>query len=92
MQNKLFVGNLSFTCSDSQLSELFGEYGEVTSAKVVTDRDTGRARGFAFVEMSSQQQAEDAIRGLEGHEFGGRVLHVSIAQPKEQRSNNYSRR
>jgi RNA recognition motif-containing protein len=93
MQNKLFVGNIAFTCNDAQLKDLFSEYGEVTSAKVVTDRDTGKARGFAFVEMSTQEQAEDAMRGLEGREFGGRTLHVSLAQPREQRSNsNYSRR
>lgn len=89
MQNKLFVRNLSFNCEDRELSDLFTRFGEVTSAKIATDRDTGRGRGFGFVEMSTQQQAEDAIRGLDSREFGGRVIHVAMSEPREKRSNNY---
>ncbi len=87
MQNKLFVRNLSFSCSDSDLRELFTQFGEVTSVTIATDRDTGRARGFGFVEMATQQQAEAAIRGLEGTEFGGRTLHVAMSEPREKRTN-----
>ncbi|HEY9791495.1 MAG TPA: RNA-binding protein [Candidatus Obscuribacterales bacterium] len=89
MQNKLFVRNLSFNCADQELNELFTQFGEVTSAKIATDRDTGRGRGFGFVEMATQQQAEAAIRGLEGREFGGRTLHVAVSEPREKRSNGY---
>ena len=86
MQNKLFVRNLSFNCADSDLVELFTQFGEVTSATVATDRDTGRGRGFGFVEMATQQQAEAAIRGLEGTEFGGRQIHVAMSEPREKRA------
>lgn len=86
MQNKLFVRNLPYKCADADLEELFSQYGEVTSAKVAVDRDTGRGRGFGFVEMSTQQQAEAAIRGLEGRDFDGRTLHVAMSEPRENRS------
>ena len=92
MQNKLFVRNLAFQCADSDLRELFTQFGEVTSVQIATDRDTGRARGFAFVEMATQQQAEAAIRGLEGREFGGRTLHVAISEPREKRPNHGGKR
>jgi len=92
MQNKLFVRNLAFNCADTDLRGLFAQFGEVTSVQIATDRDTGRARGFAFVEMSTQQQAEAAIRGLEGREFAGRMLHVAISEPREKRSNNGGKR
>lgn len=85
MQNKLFVRNLSFKCADTDLKELFTEFGEVTSVIIPTDRDTGRARGFGFVEMATQQQAEAAIHGLEGREFGGRTLHVAMSEPRDKR-------
>lgn len=91
MQNKLFVRNLSFNCADSDLSELFTQFGEVTSAKVAVDRDTGRGRGFGFVEMSTQKAAEEAIRGLEGREFEGRVIHVAMSEPREKRSGGGNR-
>lgn len=91
MQNKLFVRNLSFTCTEYEVRELFTRFGEVTSVKIATDRDTGRGRGFGFVEMSTQQQAEEAIRGLEGRDFAGRTLHVAMSEPREKRSNGGSR-
>jgi cold-inducible RNA-binding protein len=86
MQNKLFVRNLPFNCVDSELGELFTQFGEVTSAKIAVERDTGRGRGFGFVEMATQKQAEDAIRGLDSREYGGRVIHVAISEPRESRS------
>jgi RNA recognition motif-containing protein len=89
MQNKLFVRNLSFKCGDGELSELFTEFGEVKSATIAVDRETGRGRGFGFVEMATQQQAEAAIRGLEGRDFGGRTIHVAVSEPREKRSNTY---
>ncbi len=88
MNNKLFVGNLSFSVKDSDLQDLFAQFGEVTSAKVITDRDTGRPRGFAFVEMGSQAAAESAIKGLNGKDVDGRQIAVSVSQPKPPRSNN----
>jgi len=86
--NKLFVRNLSFNTEDSDLTELFSSFGEVTSAKVAVDRDTGRGRGFGFVEMNSQQSAEAAIRGLEGTEFGGRTIHVAVSEPRVGRNSS----
>jgi cold-inducible RNA-binding protein len=82
MNNKLFVGNLSYNVAEEDLRQLFGQFGAVTSAVLPTDRDTGRPRGFAFVEMESQLAAEAAIKGLDGHQIGGRELRVSISQPK----------
>ena len=82
MNNKLFVGNLSYTVGEEELTQLFGQYGEVTSASVPKDRDTGRPRGFAFVEMQSQAAAEAAIKGLDGRAVAGREMKVSISQPK----------
>lgn len=82
MNNKLFVGNLSFKLSDSELEELFAQHGTVLSCSVPTDRDTGRKRGFAFIEMSTQAEAEAAIKALNGFEVDGRQLAVSISQPK----------
>lgn len=82
MNNKLFVGNLAYTVGEEDLRQLFSQYGEVTSAAVPKDRDTGRPRGFAFVEMNSQAAAEAAIKGLDGYQFSGREMKVGISQPK----------
>ncbi len=82
MNNKLFVGNLSFKLSDTALEELFAQHGTVLSCSVPTDRETGRKRGFAFIEMSTQAEAEAAIKALNGYEVEGRPLAVSISQPK----------
>ena len=89
MNNKLFVGNLSYTVVEDELRELFGQYGEVTSAVVPKDRDTGRPRGFAFVEMQSQAAAEAAIKGLDGRQFAGREMKVGISQPKPRTGGRY---
>jgi RNA recognition motif-containing protein len=85
MGNKLYVGNLTYDTTDQKLRELFGSYGEVQSAQVVMDRDTGRSKGFGFVEMSNNQEAQAAIAGLNGQDAGGRQLTVNEARPREDR-------
>jgi RNA recognition motif-containing protein len=85
---KLYVGNLSFNTSASDLQNMFGELGTVESANLIEDRETGRSRGFAFVEMSSQAEGENAIAQLNGKEIDGRELKVNEAKPQEKRANN----
>ena len=85
MSMKLYVGNLSFETSSGDLQELFAQAGTVESASVVEDRDTGRSRGFGFVEMSSKEEGEAAISQLNGREVGGRALTVNEAKPREDR-------
>jgi RNA recognition motif-containing protein len=79
---KLFVGNFSFSTTEADLQSLFAPYGNIDSVTVVTDRQTGRSRGFGFVEMSDRGEAEKAIEGLNGKEVGGRTLNVNEARPK----------
>jgi len=81
---KLFVGNLDFGATEQSLRSLFEQYGTVDSVSVVTDRDTGRSRGFGFVEMSSPQEAEQAIAALNGANLGGRAINVNEARPKTE--------
>lgn len=83
---KLYVGNLSFDTSNSELQELFASVGTVESATVVEDRDTGRSRGFGFVEMSTKEEGENAIDQLNGKEINGRELKVNEAKPRENRA------
>ena len=83
MGKKLYVGNLSFDTTSSQLEEMFAPYGTVASAQVITDRDTGRSKGFGFVEMGTDKEAEAAIAGMSGQMVGGRSLTVNEARPKE---------
>ncbi len=85
MQNKLFVRNLSFKTTEDELERLFAEHGEVKSARIATDRDTGRPRGFAFVEMKSETEAQAAITALDSQEFGGRPLYVAFSEERERR-------
>jgi cold-inducible RNA-binding protein len=85
MSMKLYVGNLSFQTSSQELGDIFGEFGTVESATVVEDRETGRSRGFGFVEMSSQEEGEKAIAELNGQEVGGRQIKVNEAKPREDR-------
>src|SRR5580693_7509730 len=80
--SNIFVGNMSFQTSEDDLRSLFQSYGEIVRVNIPTDRDTGRARGFAFVEMSNQAEAAAAIAGLNGKELDGRALRVNEAQPK----------
>ena len=81
----LFVGSLSFQTTESELTALFKTFGEVTRVQVAIDRETGRARGFAFVEMPNDEEAAKAIAGLEGKAFGGRNIRVSEARPRAER-------
>ncbi len=83
MSMKLYVGNLSFNTSTQDLEEIFGEVGTVESTNIIEDRDTGRSRGFAFVEMSSKEEGERAIAELNGKEFDGRELKINEAKPRE---------
>ena len=84
----IYVSNLSFNVQDEDLKDFFTEYGEVTSAKVVTDKMTQRSRGFGFVEMTDNAAAEKAISELDGASVQGRNIRVTVAKPKEERSNN----
>jgi RNA recognition motif-containing protein len=85
VNNKLFVGNLSFTTAEGVLMETFAAYGTVSEAILMTDKMTGRSRGFAFVTMSTDEEAQAAIDGLNGKELDGRRINVNIARPKEDR-------
>ena len=86
MSTKLHIGNLAFETTSQELQELFAQAGTVQSASVVEDRDTGRSRGFAFVEMSSEEEATSAIAQFNGKQIGGRSLKVNEAKPRENRS------
>lgn len=81
----MYVGNLSFDVTQSQLQEMFTPYGNVQSAQLISDRDTGRSKGFGFVEMSSDKEAEAAINGMNGQMVDGRALTVNEARPREER-------
>jgi len=82
---KIYVGGLPYSVSDGQLEELFSAHGSVESARVITDRMTGRSKGFGFVEMASESEAEAAINSLNGTQLGGRTLTVNEARPRENR-------
>ncbi len=89
----IYVSNLSFHTTDDDLQNMFSKFGQVTSAKVIMDRESGRSRGFGFVEMSSEQEGKDAMLGLNNKEIEGRAISVSVAREKEERSgsNSFSR-
>ena len=84
---KIYVGNLSFDTNDRELNETFSPFGEVISAQVIMDRESGRSRGFGFVEMADETNARDAISGLNGTDLGGRALPVNEAKPREAQGN-----
>src|SRR3989440_13045929 len=86
MAKKLYVGNLSYNVDSSELEQLFGQHGTVVSAQIINDRDTGRSKGFGFVEMASDAEADAAIAALNGQEHEGRALTVNEARPREERS------
>ncbi|MBT3260738.1 RNA-binding protein [bacterium] len=88
MSNKLYVGNLPFSATEDSIRELFAEAGTVTSATVIVDRDTNRSKGFGFVEMSTDEEANKAISTFDGKDLDGRALKVSVARPREDRSSN----
>ena len=85
MGNKLYVGNLAYSVRDQDLSDAFSQYGSVSSAKVMMDRETGRSKGFGFVEMGSDAEAQAAINGLNGQPVAGRAVVVNEARPREER-------
>jgi RNA recognition motif-containing protein len=89
MATKLFVGSLSYGVDDDQLKEFFSSVGEVVSALVIKDRDTGRSKGFGFVEMSSEEEAKEAIKQLNNKELDGRSIIVNEAKPKEDRPQGF---
>lgn len=91
MGKKLYVGNLTYSVDDADLEQLFSEFGAIESAQVVQDRDTGRSKGFGFVEMSTEAEAQAAIDGLHDHEFNGRRLTVNEARPREDRGGGRGR-
>jgi RNA recognition motif-containing protein len=86
MENKLYVGNLPYTFSDDDMQRTFGEFGSVSSAKVIMDRDSGRSKGFGFVEMATAAEATAAIQALHGKDLGGRDMVVNLAKPMEPRA------
>ncbi|MBN1412896.1 MAG: RNA-binding protein [Spirochaetales bacterium] len=88
MGNKIYVGNLSFNTDEDTLQSLFAEYGNVTSAKIIKDRDSGRSKGFGFIEMSTEDEAHAAISGANGKELDGRQIKVNEAKDGPRRSNN----
>ncbi|MBT9494615.1 MAG: RNA-binding protein [Paucibacter sp.] len=89
MGNKLYVGNLAYSVRDETLQEAFSQFGQVTSAKVMMDRDTGRSKGFGFVEMSSDPEAQSAINGMNGQDIDGRAIVVNEARPREERPGGF---
>ncbi|MDZ7591143.1 MAG: RNA-binding protein [Rubrivivax sp.] len=89
MGNKLYVGNLAYSVRDDSLQEAFGQFGTVTSAKVMMDRETGRSKGFGFVEMGSDAEAQSAINGMNGQALEGRAIVVNEARPREERPGGF---
>ena len=89
MGNKLYVGNLSYNIRDDDLQQAFAQYGSVSSAKVMMDRDTGRSKGFGFVEMGSDAEAQAAITGMNGQALDGRAIVVNEARPREERPGGF---
>lgn len=87
MSKKLYVGNLPFSTTESALGEMFGQIGAVSSVRLITDRDSGRSKGFGFVEMESDEEAQTAISSFDGTELGGRQIVVNEARPMERRDN-----
>ena len=90
MSTKLFVGSLSFSTTDDSLQAAFAAFGNVTSAQVIKDRDSNRSKGFGFVEMENDQEAQEAIKALNNSELDGRSIVVNVAKPREERSSNDS--
>jgi RNA recognition motif-containing protein len=90
MSNKIYVGNLSFTTLEESLLGAFTKFGNVESCKLITDRDSGRSKGFGFVEMETAEAAQKAISSLDGSDFEGRSMKVNIAKPREKQGRSFS--
>lgn len=92
MATRLYVGNMSYRTTEESLIDLFSQFGEIVSARIIMDRETNRPKGFAFVEMADEQSADAAIRALDGHEFEGRNLRVNEAmeRPRTERRPSYN--
>lgn len=84
MQNKIYVGNLSYDTQEDELRSAFSAYGQVNSVRIISDRDTGRSKGFGFVEMGTEEEANAAIAGLNNREMGGRTLRVNVANDRSR--------
>ena len=82
---RIYVGNLSWTADDNELRDAFAAYGEVASVQIITDRETGRSRGFAFVEMENDAEAKEAISGVDNKEIAGRQVKVNVAKPRNEK-------
>ena len=91
MAKKLYVGNLSYSVDSSELEQLFAQHGQVISAQIINDRDTGRSKGFGFVEMANDNEAQAAIEALNGQQHGGRALTVNEARPRTERGDTGGR-
>ena len=89
MSNKIYIGNLSFNIAEDGLRDVFAKFGEVSSCKLITDRETGRSKGFGFIEMSTAQEAQDAISSLDGSDLDGRNMRVNEAKPQERRDSRW---
>jgi RNA recognition motif-containing protein len=89
METKIYVGNLPFSATEEQLKELFSQAGTVTSVSLITDRNTGQSRGFGFVEMSTQEEMQNAIAKFNEYQMDDRALRVNIAKPREERPRRY---
>lgn len=87
----IYVSNINFSTRSESFQNLFAEYGEVSSARIITDRETGRSRGFGFVEMPNDEEGDNAIAKLNGTEFEGKIINVSVARPREERGFGQSR-
>ncbi|MCY4644077.1 MAG: RNA-binding protein [Bacteriovoracales bacterium] len=92
MENKLYVGNISFQLDEQQLEDAFGAYGTVKSVRIITDRETGRSKGFGFVEMETGEEAQECISNLDGKDLSGRNIRVNIAREKTDRNDPRRRR
>ena len=88
MENKLYVGNISFQLEEQQLEDAFAAFGSVKSVRIITDRETGRSKGFGFVEMETEDQAQECISNLDGKDLSGRNIRVNIAREKTDRDRN----
>lgn len=91
MESKLYVGNLPYSATEEELSKMFGQAGTVTSVAIIKDRETGRSKGFAFIEMGTQAEAQKAITMFNSYKMGDRTLTVNMARPREERSSYGSR-